>query len=146
MKRFIFAIVAAVLGVTACNVVEKHEIITVEALPVAAQAFLQANFPEQAVNYVMKETEWLLLVDYQVRLENGAEIEMDVDGQWEKVDCKLSAVPSGVIPEEILNQVTQMFPGSFITEIDRDFWGYDVELDNHLDLKFDRKFNMSFDD
>ena len=146
MKRIIFAIVAVILGVTACSVVEKREIITVAELPVAAQQLLQENFPEQGASYVLKETEWLVKVSYEVRLQNGAELDFDADGQWEKVDCKLLPVPDGILPAEILTQVAQAFPGAFVTEIDRDFRGYDVELDNHLDIKFNRKFDMSLDD
>lgn len=146
MKRIIFAIVAVLMGVTACSIVEKREIITVAGLPVAAQQVLQENFPGQDASYVIKETEWLVKVNYDVRLESGAELDFDADGQWEKVDCKLLPVPEGILPVEIRTQVAQAFPGAFVTEIDKDFWGYDVELDNHLDIKFNRKFDMSLDD
>lgn len=146
MKRIIFAIVAVLMGATACSIVEKREIITVADLPVAAQQVLQGNFPGQDASYVIKETEWLVKVSYDVRLESGAEIDFDADGQWEKVDCKLFPVPEGILPAEILIQVTQKFPGAYVTEIDKDFLGYDVELDNHLDIRFNRKFDMSLDD
>ena len=146
MKRIIIAIVAVLIGATACSVVEKREIITVAELPVAAQQLLQENFTEQGASYVLKETEWLVKVSYEVRLQNGAELDFDADGQWEKVDCKLLPVPDGILPVEILTQVAQAFPGAYVTEIDRDFRGYDVELDNHLDIKFNRKFDMSLDD
>lgn len=146
MKRIIFAIVAVLMGVTACSIVEKREIITVADLPVAAQQVLQENFPGQDASYVIKETEWLVKVNYDVRLESGAELDFDADGQWEKVDCKLLPVPEGILPVEIRTQVAQAFPGAFVTEIDKDFWGFDVELDNHLDIKFNRKFDMSLDD
>lgn len=146
MKRIIIVITAALIGLTACSVKEKNEIVTVQDLPTEAQQFLETNFHGQGVSYVLKEVEWLVKTEYNVKLVRGTELDFDADGQWKKVDCKMFPVPESIIPDEILTKVAQTFQGTFITEIDRVRRGYDVELANDLEIHFDKKFNMSYDD
>ncbi|MDE7005137.1 MAG: PepSY-like domain-containing protein, partial [Alistipes sp.] len=51
-------------------------------------------------------------------------------------------VPASVVPQAIREQVLKQFPKAVIEGIDRDRRGYDVELSNGLDLKFDRQMNL----
>jgi pectin methylesterase-like acyl-CoA thioesterase len=44
--------------------------------------------------------------------------------------------PAAIIPEPILQYVKTSFPGTMITKIDKERYGYDVELSNDIDLKF----------
>ena len=39
------------------------------------------------------------------------------------------------------------FPGVFVVKVDKERYGYEIELSNELELKFDKKGNlMSIDD
>ena len=45
--------------------------------------------------------------------------------------------PNPNIQQNIIAQIQQMYPGAFITDMDYEGWGYEVEINDHLDLFFD---------
>ena len=55
------------------------------------------------------------------------------------MDCKRKAVPSGLIPAALTDYVNNNFAGQFIVMIDKEPFGTEIELDNDLELKFDKK-------
>lgn len=105
--------------------------IPVEKLPAAAKEFVQTNFPEAKIIYAEKD--WN---SYECRLNDGTKIEFNKKGSWKKVDRNLIAVPAALIPEPIQQYVTTNFPGCVVTKIDKERYGYDIELSNDIDLKF----------
>lgn len=105
--------------------------IPVEKLPAAAKEFVQTNFPEAKIIYAEKD--WN---SYECRLNDGTKIEINKKGSWKKVDRNLIAVPAALIPEPIQQYVTTNFPGCVVTKIDKERYGYDIELSNDIDLKF----------
>ena len=100
-------------------------------LPVTAQIFISESFPKAYIISIEFEN-----AKYEVRLNNGAEIDFDLNGNWEMVDCLLREVPAHIIPIEVANTVKEQFPDAEITRIEKEHYGYDVELSNDLDLKF----------
>ena len=48
----------------------------------------------------------------------------------------MTAVPAAIIPEAIRQYVSTNFAGTIITKIDKERYGYDIELSNDIDLKF----------
>ena len=80
---------------------------------------------------------------YEVHLNDGTEINFDRKGNWDKVDCKLKAVPAHLIPATIASNVETQFSGTVITKIDKERYGYEIELSNGLDLKFNRQGMLS---
>ena len=56
--------------------------------------------------------------------------------------CETKAVPASLVPAAIANYVKGNFPGTFIEKIDKERYGYEIELSNDLDLKFDKKGNL----
>ena len=105
--------------------------IPVEQLPVAAKTFVQTHFQGKKILYAEKD--WN---SYECRLNDGTKIEFNRKGNWKKVDCHMTAVPAGIVPETIQQYVTSNFPGTIITKIDKERYGYDIELSNDIDLKF----------
>ncbi|MCQ2153558.1 MAG: PepSY-like domain-containing protein [Bacteroidales bacterium] len=142
MKRTIIPLAAIILAATSCLADGRKTPITVQGLPDAGQQLLNTHFAGMTASYIVKETDFAD-VDYDIRLENGTEIDLDDDGNWTKIDCRRNAVPEGLVPAEILSKVKETFPGAFIVEIERERRGFDVELNNGLEVKFDRKFNLS---
>ena len=72
-------------------------------------------------------------------LADGTEVDFNAGGEWTGIDCKKIAVPSTFIPKSIYDYVLQNFSNLCITKIEKDSRGYDVELINGIDLKFDPK-------
>lgn len=73
---------------------------------------------------------------------NGSKVEFVRNGDWKEVDCRYGEVPAGIVPQPILDYVNTRFTGRTVVRIERERKGYDVGLDNGLDLKFDRSFRL----
>ncbi len=113
----LFAAIAALFA-SASFVSCQDVIITADKLPAAAQTFIKEYFPGSDISYAKKDKE-LTKTTYEVVLQDGTEIDFDSKGQWDKVDCK-------------------RFPGQAIVKIDKELFGYEIELLNDLELKFDK--------
>ena len=138
MKRIIILITAIMVSAMACSADGRKEVVTVKDLPAAGQQFLSSHFADNAVSYVIKERE-LTGTEYEVKFQNGVEIDFDGDGIWKKIDCGRAPVPEAVIPPEILTKINQSFPGNSAVEIKKEWRGYEVELSNGFDLEFNKK-------
>lgn len=131
------ALMASTLTAFAGN----DRIITVAELPAVSQQFIKAHFAGVEVSYA-KVDEEMFDKDYKVVFVNGSKVEFAKNGQWTDVDCKYGEVPAAIVPQQIRDHVAQHFAGRKIVSIDRDKRGYEVKLDNGLELKFDLKFRL----
>ena len=140
MKKSIYVVLAAIcILLTACA---KDQLITFEQLPAAAQQVVNEHFAVENVAYITMDRD-LFEKEYEVRFNDGAELKFEKDGSLEKVDCKLKAVPESLIPAAVLEYVQTQFPEAFIVEWGKnDLWGWKAELNNKLDLKFNRNFEF----
>lgn len=138
MKNLFMALVCLMMS-TAC--VADDRIIPVEQLPASAKAFIQKNFPGKTISYAKIDRDGLKTI-YEARLDDGTEVDFDKKGNWDKVDCEKKAVPASLVPASIASYVKANFPGTFVETIDKERNGYEVELSNKLDLRFDKKGNF----
>ncbi len=106
-------------------------------LPEAARTFVQDQFPGQKIVYA--EVEGTLKKTYDVKLADGTEVEFDSKGKWDNVDCKKKAVPAALVPKAIAEYVKTNYEGTVIVKIDKERFGYEIELSNGFDLKFNKK-------
>lgn len=132
----LFAAIAALFA-SASFVSCKDVIITADKLPATAQTFIKEYFPGSDISYAKKDKE-LTKTTYEVVLQDGTEIDFDSKGQWDKIDCKRATVPAKLIPDAIATYVQTNFPGQAIVKIDKELFGYEIELQNDLELKFDK--------
>ena len=51
-------------------------------------------------------------------------------------------MPADLVPEAIANKVKEMYPDAIICVIDKENNYTEVDLNNGLDLKFDKKYNL----
>lgn len=142
MKKYLFLLAAALFSAgIAAAAVSADRPIAVDELPAAAQKFIRTHFESAEVLYA-KVDDGLFDNDYKVVFADGASIEFASNGEWKTVKCKRCAVPASVVPLTIREQVFKQFPKTVIESIERDRRGYEVELSNGLDLKFDRQMNL----
>ena len=102
---------------------------------------MAAHFDAAQIAYVLLD-KGLFDDEYEVRFNDGRTIEFNKAGELQKVDCKLMEVPSALIPEPVQAYVKASFPNAFITEWGKDDRGYKAELNNGLDLKFNRQLEF----
>lgn len=131
VKFFLMALICLMTSV-ACNADDK--MIPVEKLPAAAKDFVKQEFPGKKIIFVQVDRG--LKKTYEVRLGDGTEIDFNKKGVWDKVDCKKTAVPNSLVPVAIQDYVKQNFADALIVKIDKERYGYDIELSNDLELKF----------
>ena len=111
--------------------------IPAEQLPAAAKAFIANTFPGQEISYAKVDTDFASKT-YEVCLNSGIEVEFDKCGTWDKVDCNYNAVPAHLIPASIAMYVKTQFADATVVKIDKDRNGYNVELSNELELRFNK--------
>ena len=117
----IFAMVAV-----ACHGSDEKEIGYAE-LPVQAQQFVKQYFPTATYTYVEKEKDngkW----EYEATLSDGTKIDFNNKGEWKSVDCKFSALPSGIIPDVIAADIAQRYPSQQPYKIEKEIGGYEIDI------------------
>lgn len=115
--------------------------IAVSRLPEAAQQFVREHFPDRKIALAKTETDFMKK-SYDVIFSDGCRIEFDSKGDWKEIDCKLSAMPSDVVPAPIRAYVEENHPDSTIVKIEKDRREYEVKLSNRVELTFDLNFNL----
>ena len=111
--------------------------IPVSQLPATVKTFVTKNFSGKTISYASKDVEFMG-TKYEVMLNDGAKIEFDKKGNWDNVDCNTYAVPAALVPASITKYVKANFPGTKIVKIDKERHGYDIELSNDIELKFNK--------
>lgn len=128
-------IFALVLLMTACS----DKPVAPEQLPAPVRTFIQQNFPGQTISFATKDLEitgW----QYDVVLADGTQIDFDTDKMWDKIQCTMgNPVPTALIPAQIAAHLRTNFPDAMVLKIDKENNGYEVELANGLELKFDQQ-------
>lgn len=111
---------------------------TDEALPEAAKAVIKKNFKSE-VSLIKIEKELAQIKEYEVIMTDGTEITFDRQGNWKEVETRNSgSVPTGFVPAHVQKYVKANHSGNRIVGIEKTRNGYDVELSNGIDMKFDK--------
>ena len=136
MKRFIFAFVAIVcfgLSTAMAQNTNSNSAIT---------QFVTQYFPEATIQMVMPDED-----DIDVVLNDYTKIEFKLNNEWKKVDCehatKFNSVPATLVPEQITAYVNANFPNTIIKKLEKKFFGWEIELSNGLEVKFNNNFKVT---
>lgn len=135
MKKLLFtlSLLVATFAFVACD--DDDTAINFNELPTVAQTFVQTHFPSQEISLVKQEKD-----GYDVYLNNGFEIEFTLTGEWDDVDGRGKEIPTSIIallPESIPAYVTENYPNQLIVEINKEHFGYEIDLNNNIELEFD---------
>lgn len=115
--------------------------IAVEQLPDTSSTFVEQFFPGIEVVYAEKDEDDGIIT-YELTLADGTEIEVDANGNWIEIECFRRALPDGIVPQPIVDYVAQNYPNGVIVTIERDDNGYEIELRDGTELKFDNDLNF----
>ena len=108
-------------------------------LPAQITAFIQQNFPGQTITFAKKDLE-LTGWQYDVVLADGTQIDFDTDDMWDKIQSPMTnPVPVNLIPAPIVTHLRANFPDAMILKIDKERGGYEIELANGLELKYNQQ-------
>jgi len=141
MKRIILSVAAVIAVATAtvsCNSDDNNttETIIQEAeLPVQAKSFIDSYFGGYTVLRIERDTRSVEEY-YEVHLTDGTQIDFDKEGIWTEVDGNGRAIPTGFINPQIVAYITANHPTTSVESIGKEVYGFDVDLLNNLDLRF----------
>lgn len=141
MKKIVLAIIVA-LGIgQSADARDRYER-TDESLPQAAKLTLQKHFKAKVALVKIEKTIGTIQ-EYEVILTDGTDISFDAKGNWDSVETPINkVVPSKLIPQSIVDYVNTNYKKAGIVSIDKENYGYDVELSNGIEMKFDKAGNF----
>ena len=97
---------------------------------------MQKYFNVSDIAYIEREREGVHH-EYKVYLKNAVEIEFDYQGNFKSIDCQITSVPEGIVPELIRSFVQTHYPDHLIVEYAVGYRYLTVELGNGMELIFD---------
>lgn len=116
-------------------------------LPQNILDFITANYPDSSIEEAELENNG----NYEVKLENGVELIFDGDGNFlgrardenedDQGEDHEDINPSD-LPQLILDYITENYPDNSIIEAEMDEEGYEITLNNGVELKFDQQGNF----
>ncbi len=134
MKKLliIFAVLIGVFTASARDNYSHHA----ADLPNSAQVVLKNNFKAD-VSHIKIEKNFGKIKEYDVVLTDGTEITFDSHGNWKDIEVRQNAsVPASLVPKAIADYVKQNQKNAKITGIEKEKSGYEVELSNGIEIKF----------
>lgn len=136
MKKILVLLVAVLtLGFSAKA--DHDQVITFNQLPADAQTMLKQYFANKVPLVITMDWD-----DYTIVYDSGEKVEFDKQGNWKDIDCRSSFVPTELIPEQIKANIKTSFPGTTIIKLDRNRRGYEVKLNNGLEIEFNRDYQV----
>lgn len=111
-------------------------------LPAPAQNTLKNNFKAK-VSVVKIEKDFGRISEYEVILNDGTEVTFDTKGNWKDVETSADkSVPNEFVLQPIRDYVKKTHSGTRIVGIERERNGFEVTLNNGIDMKFDKNGNF----
>lgn len=139
MKKLLtLAILIVSLAFSACN---RDQLGTFQQLPQQAQTIINQHFDQPSVSYVRIDKD-LFSTEYEVVFNDGVELDFNKKGELLKADCKRAQLPDALLPQPVLTYVQQSFPDAFVTEWKRDDRRWKAELNNGLELIFNKNYDF----
>ena len=133
-----FMLTRVAVAFTACA---NDKPISYEQLPSEVKTFITAEFPALSISHITMDP-GLVDTSYDVYFTDGLKIEFNGKGEWEEMSSKNTTIPVKFIPEPIKSTVDRRWPNVDYRKIEKHRFGYEVELTNRLELKFDKNFNL----
>ena len=123
------------------NKFEIAKVINESDIDLAIMEFVITHFPQTGILHCYQTQHY-----YKVKLEDRTHLEFTHSFEWVKADCEHStiytSVPTSIVPEQITAYVTTNFPGKTIEEIEKKSFGWEIEMKNGPEIKFDHDFNV----
>lgn len=113
-------------------------VVPFEKLPAESKTFIRNHYGSVKVLQVLAEWD-----EFDVLFADRTQVEFDRRGNWKKVKApKGGAIPENIVPSRILQYITLNFPGDNVRGIERNRWGYEVEISSGFELEFDKNCNF----
>lgn len=141
MKKLVLLLVALVVSVatvSARDVISRN----INDLPNAALATVNDNFKAK-VSVIKIDKGITGVSEYEVILTDGTEITFDRNGNWKEVEVPGNKqVPDYFVPKTIRDYIKKNNNNKKVVGIEKNGRSYEVQLENGIEMKFDRAGNF----
>ena len=81
---------------------------------------------------------------YKVKvMSDGLKVEFNSKGEWKEISRKSAPIDDRFVPQQIRKNVASRWPEARFRKIERYRQGYEVELSNGLELKYNKNFKLA---
>ena len=133
LKKIILVVISLVaagaLGYYLANLV-RDRATSPEALPEKVLTFITEHFQDEKIAFA-KEDRDLFKLTYEIVLTDGTKLEFRRNGDWKEIKRHRISIPEGIVPQD-----------SVITKAEYDDNDLELELDNGLELKFGKEYEL----
>jgi len=129
------AVLIGLFSLTACA--KGKQPVPFQDLPEMVKAAVQKVYTQEQISYITWEKA-LGKDEYEFMLVDGTKMEYYETGQLHEIKSA-AGVPDALIPDPILNYVRTTIPNAIITEYKNDPYKQEVELNNDMELVFNRR-------
>lgn len=110
--------------------------ISQQQLPAAVTKFVRTHFSGTTISNITREPK-MRGVEYDLVLSDGTKMEFK-NNRLQEIESP-SRIPNSIIPASILNYVNRNYASSYIKEWNLDSRKQKVELNNGVELEFNRQ-------
>ena len=142
MKAKLITILCVLLSICTYAKADNDKVIPFNNLPASAQQFISTHFAKSNISQVMEESDKNNIKEYKVYFNDGCKVEFNNTGEWESIEANKSFVPEKAINPQIKGYINKTYPQFKVVSIEKERKGYDVKLQNGLELKFDSNGNF----
>ena len=111
--------------------------IAIEKLPRAVKAAAMQHYTPDQILFITMEKQ-VGKDEYEFSLADGTKVEFYENGQLHKIKSQ-QGVPDAFIPDNMLQYIKATFPNSIVTEYKNDRMMKKIEINNDVDLVFNRR-------
>lgn len=106
------------------------------------ESFVNTYFPQATIAATVPDGR-----EFDVMLSDNTKLEFDRKVEWKEIDCEHSTiytfVPSALVPQQITDYVSQKYPeNTTIVKISKDGRNWDIELNNDIEIEFNKNFEV----
>ena len=134
-KMTLVALLLGLFSLSACA--RGKQPVAFQNLPEMVKSAVLKNYSDTLVQYITWE-KTIGKDKYEFLLQDGTKMEYYENGQLHKIKS-LAGVPDVLIPEPVLKYVRATFPHANITEFKSESLSQEVELNNDIELVFNRR-------
>ena len=137
LKRIIMGLAIMFVGALSASA---SDTLTRDAstLPTVARELISKNF-KAGISLIKIDKTLGHIDEYDVVLTDGTEISFDNKGNFKEVEtAEAKAVPNGLVPAGITTYIATSHKGQHIVSLERKRNGWEVELSNGIDIRFDK--------
>ncbi len=119
---------------------ESQTIVTEKELPASAKTYITKHFTGVTIKQITKDRDDFT-VEYDVILSDFTQLEFTSKGNIKSIKSR-HPLPKTALPASVVNYVQENFPTNIINEWKLDDGRQKVELDNGVELEFDKNGNF----